>query len=349
MALPKQESKETPTIHPSESKINESNENTPTIAIIIGMAGSGKTTLMQRINAHVHQFKMPSYIINLDPAVYDVPYEPNIDIRDTINYKNVMKQYKLGPNGGILTSLNLFATKFNQVIDLIDKRKNQLEYVFIDTPGQIEVFTWSASGQIITETLAATYPTILIYVIDTPRCMDPITFMSNMTYACSILYKTKLPFLIVFNKIDIQSHQFAMTWMKSLDDFEEAMKSNTSYQSTLIKSLGNVLDAFYKNIKTVGVSAVTGAGMLRFFEQIQKCKKEYFDEYKPMILKKIKERQEMEKEEKKKQLEQIEKDSNNENVKTVYRPSTKEEQIEKLMNLGLNDEEQDDQDNDKND
>ncbi len=31
-----------------------------------------------------------------------------------MNYKNVMKQYNLGPNGGILTALNLFATRFDQ-------------------------------------------------------------------------------------------------------------------------------------------------------------------------------------------------------------------------------------------
>ena len=354
---------------------DENKENVPTIAIIIGMAGSGKTTLMQRINAHIHQYKLPSYIINLDPAVYSIPYSPNIDIRDTINYKNVMKQYKLGPNGGILTSLNLFSTKFDQVINLIDKRSSQLEYVFIDTPGQIEVFTWSASGQIITETLAATYPTILIYVIDTPRCQDPITFMSNMTYACSILYKTKLPFLlsiyyiyilsllhlslhlllllllfrIVFNKIDIQSHLFAINWMKSLDDFEESLKSNQTYMSTLIKSLGSVLDAFYKNIKTVGVSAVTGQGMTTMFKQIEKCKQDYYKEYKPMIIKKIKERKLMEQEEKKKQLEKIEKDAMNENKKTIYKQETKEEQIEKLMNMGLNDDNDDNQDNNDHD
>ena len=29
-------------------------------------------------------------------------------------YQEVMKQYNLGPNGGIVTSLNLFATKFDQ-------------------------------------------------------------------------------------------------------------------------------------------------------------------------------------------------------------------------------------------
>jgi hypothetical protein len=34
-----------------------------------------------------------------------LPFETNIDIRDTVQYKKVMKEYGLGPNGGILTSL----------------------------------------------------------------------------------------------------------------------------------------------------------------------------------------------------------------------------------------------------
>ena len=54
----------------------------------------------------------------------------------------------------------------------------------MDTPGQIEVFTWSASGVIIPETLAANYPTAIVYVVDTPRSVKPATFMSNMLYAC---------------------------------------------------------------------------------------------------------------------------------------------------------------------
>lgn len=53
--------------------------------------------------------------MNLDPAVMTLPYAANIDIRDTVKYKEVMKQYNLGPNGGIVTSLNLFATKFDEV------------------------------------------------------------------------------------------------------------------------------------------------------------------------------------------------------------------------------------------
>ena len=64
-----------------------------------------------------------------------------------------MKQYGLGPNGGIVTSLNLFATRFDQVMGFIEQRIADHSYVVMDTPGQIEVFTWSASGTIITETL----------------------------------------------------------------------------------------------------------------------------------------------------------------------------------------------------
>lgn len=57
-------------------------------------------------------------------------------------------------------------------------------YVILDTPGQIEIFTWSASGAIITDAVAGSLPTVAAYIIDTPRTTAPATFMSNMLYAC---------------------------------------------------------------------------------------------------------------------------------------------------------------------
>lgn len=77
--------------------------------------GSGKTTLLHRLVCHTHASNIRGYVMNLDPAVMTLPYGANIDIRDTVRYKEVMKQFNLGPNGGILTSLNLFATKFDEV------------------------------------------------------------------------------------------------------------------------------------------------------------------------------------------------------------------------------------------
>jgi len=40
-----------------------------------------------------------------------------------------MVRYKLGPNGGILTALNLFTTKFDQVLGLMEKRAESVECV----------------------------------------------------------------------------------------------------------------------------------------------------------------------------------------------------------------------------
>lgn len=70
---------------------------------------------MHRLVCDTEASNKRGYVVNLDPAVMTLPFGANIDIRDTVRYKEVMKEYGLGPNGGILTSLNLFATKFDEV------------------------------------------------------------------------------------------------------------------------------------------------------------------------------------------------------------------------------------------
>lgn len=74
------------------SSSTEAPTKSPVCIICIGMAGSGKSTLTQRLTSYLHQIKKPPYILNLDPAVQRVPYPVNIDIRDTVDYKEVMKQ-----------------------------------------------------------------------------------------------------------------------------------------------------------------------------------------------------------------------------------------------------------------
>ncbi|CAI5742621.1 unnamed protein product [Peronospora destructor] len=258
----------------------------PVTVLIIGMAGSGKTTLMQRLSAYGVDSGLRNYVINLDPAVRKTGYTANVDIRDTVDYKQVMKEYGLGPNGAIMTSLNLFATRFDQVIDLLGKRSNDLDYAIVDTPGQIEAFTWSASGQIITESLASTFPSVIVYVVDTPRTASPNTFMSNMLYACSILYKLKLPFVVVFNKIDVLRHDFAIEWMTDFEAFQKALDDvqDDSYMGSLSRSLSLVLEEFYNNLTSVGVSAATGEGMLEFFAAVDQAAKQYENEYLPDLL-----------------------------------------------------------------
>ncbi|KAI9684075.1 MAG: hypothetical protein M1820_010904 [Bogoriella megaspora] len=335
----------------------------PPVAIVcVGMAGSGKTTFMQRINSHLYGQKDPPYVMNLDPAVRNVPFDSNIDIRDSVNYKEVMKQYNLGPNGGILTSLNLFTTKIDQILGLLEKRAypngppessftaksgehsssavtaptpsttKPISRILVDTPGQIEVFVWSASGDILLSSLASSFPTVIAYIIDTPRSGSTSTFMSNMLYAISILYKTKLPLILVFNKIDACKDgdwSWAEKWMTDFEAFQEALQKEqesgsfggaeggdtgpvygggSGYMGSLLNSMSLVLEEFYSHLKVCGVSAMTGAGVEGFFEAVEEKRREFENDYRPELEKRWKEREQVKEERREKELGRLMKD-----------------------------------------
>uniref|UniRef100_A0A0K0EKL2 GPN-loop GTPase n=1 Tax=Strongyloides stercoralis TaxID=6248 RepID=A0A0K0EKL2_STRER len=274
-------------------------EKSAPVIITLGMAGSGKTTFVKRLTSYLHEKKLPPYLINLDPATINVPFPANIDIRDTVKYKEVMKQFNLGPNGAIMTSLNLICTQFDKIMNILKERSSMVDHIVIDTPGQIEAFTWSASGSIITDSLASSHPTMIAYIVDSARATNPTTFMSNMLYACSILYRTKLPFFIVFNKADIVKPTYALEWMKDFESFHNSLEDKkSSYMTDLTRSLSLVLDSFYENINAVCVSSKTGEGMEKVLELIEKCKGEYFETYRPMYEERMKEQKKVEKVEK---------------------------------------------------
>ncbi|SCV02172.1 LANO_0F15720g1_1 [Lachancea nothofagi CBS 11611] len=286
--------------------------------ICIGMAGSGKTTFMQRLNSHLHAANVPPYVVQLDPAVLTVPYGAHIDIRDSVKYKKVMENYNLGPNGAIVTSLNLFSTKIDQVIKLVEKKRDVHEYCIIDTPGQIECFVWSASGSIITESFASTFPTVIAYIVDTPRNSSPTTFMSNMLYACSILYKTKLPMIVVFNKTDVCKADFAREWMTDFEAFQEALRADqelngesgagSGYMGSLINSMSLMLEEFYSQLDMVGVSSLTGEGFDDFLSSVDKKVDEYESYYKAEREMIMKRKEEEESAKKQKSLDHLMKD-----------------------------------------
>lgn len=372
----------------------------PVAIVCVGMAGSGKTTFMQRINSYLYSQNQIPYVINLDPAVRSVPFDSNIDIRDSVNYKEVMKQYNLGPNGGILTSLNLFATKIDQILALLEKRtappppaaapaaaapttapapapQKPIEHILIDTPGQIEVFVWSASGDILLNSLASSFPTVIAYIIDTPRTTSTSTFMSNMLYACSILYKTKLPMILVFNKTDAQDAEFAKEWMTDFEAFQEALRKEeegssfggveggdstlgggSGYLGSLLNSMSLVLEEFYRHLSVVGVSAMTGDGVEEFFKSVQEKKEEFIRDYQPELERRRKQREKGKAERREKELGRLLKDMNvsgsqkgKEKGATKDEPETvsdaEEMEEEEQEGMVLDDDEDDDDDEDE--
>jgi Conserved hypothetical ATP binding protein len=81
--------------------------------------------------------------------------------------------------------------------------------------------------------------------------------MTWCSRTCSILYKTRLPFILVFNKTDVERHEFAVEWMNDFEAFQEALAARErqdadgeqTYMSSLMNSMSLVLDEFYKGLK----------------------------------------------------------------------------------------------------
>lgn len=316
------------------SPVSSEKPTTP-VCLVLGMAGTGKTTLVDALSAYIEgdedlsssmaSLKVTNtesdsglvsseiqkgdvFVLNLDPAVHQIPYEPNVDIRDAIDYKAVMKDYNLGPNGAIITSLNLYATRFDQVLSIVERRAPDMRAVLVDTPGQIETFTWSASGAIITDAFAMALPTLIVYVIDADRSRNSMTFVSNMLYACSIMYKTRLPMIIVFNKIDVASCEYAQAWMRDFDEFDKAL-NDSNFVGDLARSMAMTLEEFYKAMPTVGVSAQTGEGIPDLITAIMKATEQYNCEYRPLLEERKRKRMEDDQQRKEDELQRFKNDA----------------------------------------
>lgn len=76
-----------------------------TCQLVMGPAGSGKSTYCSTMVTHCQSMKRSIHLVNLDPAAEYFEYEPTIDIKNLITLEEVMQQLNYGPNGGLIYCL----------------------------------------------------------------------------------------------------------------------------------------------------------------------------------------------------------------------------------------------------
>jgi len=244
------------------------------ILLNIGFAGSGKSTFTSTCFNYLSNQNKKVYIVNLDPAVKNLPFSPNLDIRDTINYKDVMESYKLGPNGAITTCLNIFVTKIDQIVDILTSKRDTYDYILIDVPGQIEAFTWSVSGEIIFKALKKTGMDIdLYYIMDAHKCVDYSTFVSNMLYSCNVVNKLDANAKLIFNKSEYpETCNTIESYIKNEIGYtggsDGGYGGSDDYYKSLLEDIHDTFESLFSTYKRYYVSSTRCLGIQDLFTQV---------------------------------------------------------------------------------
>ena len=69
--------------------------------LVIGPAGSGKTTYCNGMQQYLTLLGRKTVVVNLDPANDALPYDCAVDISELVSLAEVQENLGLGPNGGM--------------------------------------------------------------------------------------------------------------------------------------------------------------------------------------------------------------------------------------------------------
>jgi len=240
------------------------------VAFIIGTAGSGKSTLTSTLNNWLEDHDIRTITVNLDPAVEELPYNPDVDVRNYITVDEVMKKYKLGPNGAIIAAIDILASEIENIYEEILSFKTG--YVIIDTPGQMELFAFRTVGEYIVSKLCGERG-VVIYLIDAALAIKPSGFLSSMLLAASIHYRFKIAHINVLNKIDIIGEENVKKINSWLEDPErlriELLRERSDIGKEVNESILNAIKDYLLNFEILPISAKTGYGINNLYALLQ--------------------------------------------------------------------------------
>ena len=198
------------------------------MAFIIGTAGSGKSLLTAAFSEWLKMQKQNVATVNLDPGVLELPYSPDVDVRDFIDVVSLMDEYKLGPNAALIMAADLIAEEIEKVAAEIEALNPDI--VLVDTPGQMELFAFRASGPYIVNEITKE-PKAIIYLFDCVFCMNPLNYVSNMFLSAAVYNRFLIPQIHVLSKCDLLRSEDVnriVDWSASPKKLEEAVEEKLS-------------------------------------------------------------------------------------------------------------------------
>ena len=182
--------------------------------IIMGPAGSGKSTFIRRLMEHFEVTKRIVHAVNLDPAADELCYPATIDIRDAVNIKDFMDNYGYGPNGALIHCMETIVDDFDWFDDSIGEHDG--DYLLIDLPGQIELFSHlNILPRLFSNLERKGYHLCSVFLLDSQFMIDPSKFLSGCLVAISAMTMLEMPHINLLSKCDLLTEE----QKESLDEY----------------------------------------------------------------------------------------------------------------------------------
>ena len=229
---------------------------------LVGTAGAGKSLLASKILDYYSRNGAFVGMLNLDPGVENLPYTCDIDVRDYVDIVQIMKQYDLGPNGSMIMANDLLASKIDDLQHEIDNVNP--DYLIVDTPGQIELFAYRASGPFLIQNLNVGEK-VSIFLHDGSLMTSPSNFVSIALLATSVKLRLGISQINVLTKTDLIEDKIKdiLKWSTNMASLEDALAKDSDGENytlaiNILRSLN--LGGFAQG--TIPISNATGDGMV---------------------------------------------------------------------------------------
>jgi GTPase SAR1 family protein len=158
-----------------------------------------------------------------------------------------------------------------QVVDGFDT-----DFVLIDTPGQLELFSFRQSSRFVLEELSG-QAAMLVYLFDPALAKTPNGFVSSLMLAATVHFRLPLPMISVLAKADLLSDREKEKIAEWSADYYALFNSLLDES---VDSLTQINAEFLQALETVGVpraltpvSADSGEGL----EDIYSVAQQVFD------------------------------------------------------------------------
>lgn len=190
---------------------------------LVGTAGCGKTTMTNAFKTWMNSQGFDCITVNLDPGVGELQYEPDVDIRKWLTLEAVMEEYGLGPNGAQIVCADLIALEVRDIVKTLERF--QTDYVFVDTPGQMELFTFRDSSREIIDVFGVDN-TALVFLIDPHLAKRPSGLVSLLMLSVTTNFRFPVPMINVLSKSDLLTDDetgVVLEWASSPERLHDAL------------------------------------------------------------------------------------------------------------------------------